>query len=82
MEAYQQDQTTDPEKRYFWALLSRNELHVLVTLVPSLAALIHTVNEVVCDFTFKRVLGDINEWEVAIFPHTWQQREPKLSQNL
>jgi hypothetical protein len=42
-------------------------LHILVTMIPALAQRIHKAREIVCDFTFKRVTGNINEWEVAIF---------------
>jgi hypothetical protein len=44
-------------------------------MLPRLAGLIHTADEIVCDFTFKRVAGDINEWEVAIFHKELRKRQ-------
>jgi hypothetical protein len=69
MQAYQQE---SEGQRYMWSLQTHDDLHILVTMLPALAKLIHKANEIVCDFTFKRVAGDINEWEVAIFPPSLQ----------
>ena len=71
MQAYEQQ---TPEEQYMWSLQTHNGLHILVTMLPGLANLIHTADEIVCDFTFKRVAGEINEWEVAIFPRRLRQR--------
>lgn len=42
-------------------------LKLAVCLDTDLAALLHEARYMVPDFTFKRVVGDINEWEVAIW---------------
>ena len=65
--AYHDDQEEQPENRYYWTLNMVGSLHILVTMIPALAQHIHKAREIVCDFTFKRVTGNINEWEVVIF---------------
>jgi hypothetical protein len=40
---------------------------VVVTMNTVLANLTHEARYLVCDFTFKRVRGDLNEWEVVIW---------------
>lgn len=42
-------------------------LKLAVCLEADLAELIHEVRYLVPDFTFKRLVGDLNEWEVAIW---------------
>jgi len=49
-------------------------LPILVTMLRGLAVLVHTAREIVCDFTFKRVSGESNEWEVAIFDRNLARR--------
>ena len=42
-------------------------IKVVVTTHPILAALIHHARYLECDFTFKRMNGELNEWEVVIW---------------
>ncbi|KAF9493072.1 hypothetical protein BDN71DRAFT_1508923 [Pleurotus eryngii] len=64
---YEQDLNSKANKRYIWSLRMHDPLKIVITMHLFLAALIHTALFIVCDFTFKRVRGDLNEWEVAIW---------------
>lgn len=75
---YEQDLNSEANKRYIWSLHMRGPLKIVVTMHPFLAALIHTALFIVCDFTFKRVRGDLNEWEVAIWHRATLQRMYRL----
>ena len=61
------------DERYIWAAQLTNNVHIAVTMFSGLAEWIHKVNEIVCDFTFKRVVGPVNEWEVAVFLPGWNE---------
>ncbi len=41
--------------------------HLAVTMHPELIPIIHDVPYAAADFTFKRVIGKTNEWEVSTF---------------
>ena len=40
-----------------------------------LVSLIHDAQYLVCDYTFKRTSGDLNEWEVAIWWGAMNERK-------
>ena len=40
---------------------------MIITMLPSLAALIHTADSTLHDNTYKRVYGKWKEWEVVIW---------------
>lgn len=50
-------------------------IKLVVTANPVLAALIHEARFLVCDYTFKRTNGDLNEWEVVIWLSSKNERE-------
>ena len=50
-------------------------IKLIVTANPVLAALIHEARYIVCDYTFKRTNGDLNEWEVAVWRGATNERE-------
>jgi hypothetical protein len=50
-------------------------IKVVVTAHPVLADLIHQARFLVCDYTFKRTNGDLNEWEVAIWRGATYERK-------
>ena len=50
-------------------------IKLVVTANPVLAALIHEARYIVCDYTFKRTNGDLNEWEVAVWRGATNERE-------
>jgi hypothetical protein len=62
-----QQQDRPREERYIWVAQLLDDIKILVTMLPSLAFRLHEAQEIVCDFTFKRVFGEMNEWEVAIW---------------
>jgi hypothetical protein len=43
------------------------DLKLAVCFDSELAKLVHEVRYLVPDFTFKRIVGDLNEWEVAVW---------------
>lgn len=53
-------------------------IKVVVTAHPILAALIHGARFLECDFTFKRMNGELNEWEVVIWHGELNEREPRF----
>jgi hypothetical protein len=78
---YNQDQDVAAEERYFWIYRMQGALPILVTMLPGLARLVHTAREIFCDFTFKRVSGESNEWEVAIFDRNLARHIYRLALN-
>ena len=59
-----------PEKRYIHKVRSQDGVDMIITMLPSLAALIHTADSTLHDNTYKRVYGKWKEWEVVI----WDKR--------
>ncbi|KAJ7215611.1 hypothetical protein GGX14DRAFT_562822 [Mycena pura] len=55
------------------------DLKLVVTLHPQLAKFIHGVLALAIDFTFKRVEGDMDEWEVVGFSERFKMRIPFAS---
>ncbi|KAJ7826965.1 hypothetical protein B0H13DRAFT_2440016 [Mycena leptocephala] len=56
-----------PSERYIHTAMSKNGFRLVVTMHPQIAKLIHNILALVIDFTFKRVEGKMDEWEVAGF---------------
>lgn len=76
IDQYDRDQKHLPlEHQYIRHIRMEGDIKVVVTMNTVLANLIHSVMYLVCDFTFKRVRGDLNEWEVAVWSNRLQQRE-------
>ncbi|KAJ8514202.1 hypothetical protein ONZ45_g8232 [Pleurotus djamor] len=71
---YDIQQTLDADKRYMWSLRNTGTTKIAVALFPALARLIHSALYIACDFTFKRVRGELNEWEVALWHRATHQR--------
>jgi hypothetical protein len=68
VDRYEKDlKTLKPEEQYIWHLRMEGNIKVVVTAHPTLAALIHGARYLICDYTFKRMNGELNEWEVAIW---------------
>jgi hypothetical protein len=65
--AVKEDSAVDIQDRYYWVHRTSVGLEIVVTLFHDLACYIHKATEIAVDFTFKRVLGDTNEWEVVIW---------------
>ncbi|KAJ7064494.1 hypothetical protein C8F01DRAFT_1080806 [Mycena amicta] len=60
--------------RYIYAAMSKDDFRLVVTMHPGLAKFIHRVTALFIDFTFKRIAGDMDEWEVAAFVDRYNQR--------
>ncbi|KAJ7605812.1 hypothetical protein FB45DRAFT_879131 [Roridomyces roridus] len=63
-------------ERYIHAAISKSDFNLVVTLHPQLAKFIHGVLALVIDYTFKRIEGDFDEWEVVGFLDLYKSRLP------
>jgi hypothetical protein len=52
-------------EQYIHTAMSKNGFRLVVTMHPQIAILIHKILSLNIDFTFKRVEGKIDEWEVV-----------------
>ena len=52
-----------------------DQITVIVTMVPALAALTHQAHTTLHDNTYKRVHGKCNEWEVVIWDSLTNRRK-------
>lgn len=64
---YQGDIATPIKDRYIHAVHAVDTKLIVVTMFADLVALIHKAAYVQVDTTFKRVVGDLNEWELTIY---------------
>jgi len=81
VEQYEKDlKNLKPEEQYIWHLRMEGSIKLVVTTNPILAALIHDARYLVCDYTFKRTNGELNEWEVAIWRGATNERKPNCDQ--
>ncbi|KAJ7939111.1 hypothetical protein B0H13DRAFT_2261049 [Mycena leptocephala] len=55
------------EERYIHTAMDKNGFRLVVTMHPYIARFIYQVLSLSIDYTFKRVEGDMDEWEVAGF---------------
>ncbi|KAJ7444486.1 hypothetical protein FB451DRAFT_1434374 [Mycena latifolia] len=67
LDKYEQDLELSPDLRYIHIIRMEEDLKVAVTMDSFLANLVHEVQYLVPDFTFKRIKGLLNEWEVAVW---------------
>jgi hypothetical protein len=54
-----------PSQRYIHSVITKGNTHLAVTMHPRIIKHIHNVRFLQIDYTFKRVRGEFNEWEVA-----------------
>ncbi|KAG2004393.1 hypothetical protein CC2G_002954 [Coprinopsis cinerea AmutBmut pab1-1] len=54
-------------QRYIHSVVGQSEFKLVVTMLQSLVKDIHKANSLEMDFSFKRVYGEMNEWDVAGF---------------
>ncbi|KAF8231855.1 hypothetical protein L208DRAFT_1398188, partial [Tricholoma matsutake] len=76
VDQYEQDQKLSPDERYIWHLHMEGDIKLAVTMNPTLAALIHTAQYLVGDYTFKQVNGELDEcefviWHAKMNEHEW-----------
>ncbi|KAJ7189957.1 hypothetical protein GGX14DRAFT_607445 [Mycena pura] len=60
--------------RYIHAAIAKDGYRIVVTMHHELAPLIHSARYLCIDYTFKRVEGTMNEWEIAIFNDRYNMR--------
>ena len=63
------------EERYIHTVMSKNGFRLLVTMHPLIARFIHLVLSLSIDYTFQRVDGELDEWEVAGFLDRFKHSE-------
>jgi hypothetical protein len=61
-------------EQYIHSVMSKNSFKLVVTMHPQIAMYIHRILHPNIDFTFKRVEGKMDEWEVAGFLDRFQRR--------
>ncbi|KAJ6580373.1 hypothetical protein DFH09DRAFT_1076637 [Mycena vulgaris] len=67
LDRYERDLALPTDQQYIHVLRMEGPLKLAVCLDSELAPQIHKVRYLVPDFTFKRLVGDLNEWEVAVW---------------
>ncbi|KAJ7091289.1 hypothetical protein C8R43DRAFT_1115101 [Mycena crocata] len=67
LDKYEQDLKLSSPKRYIRIIRMEGDLKLAITMDSFLAQLIHEVQYLVPDFTFKRLKDLLNEWEVAVW---------------
>jgi hypothetical protein len=66
-------------KRYIHSVIVQDDIKIAVTMHPRIIRHIHSCRFLAIDFTFKRVEGDTNEWEVASNLDRFHMRMSHLS---
>ncbi|KAJ7029522.1 hypothetical protein C8F04DRAFT_1043205 [Mycena alexandri] len=61
-------------KQYIHAVVSKNGFKLAVTMHAQLAPYIHRIIHLPIDFTFKRIEGEMDEWEVVGFVDRFHRR--------
>ncbi|KAJ7810417.1 hypothetical protein B0H14DRAFT_2607365 [Mycena olivaceomarginata] len=61
-------------ERYIHTAMSKNDFRLVITTHPQIAVLIHRVLSLKINFTFKRVEGKMDEWEVIGLVERVQKR--------
>ena len=65
-------------KRYIHCVSSKSNIRLVVTMLPELVKHIHNVRYLAIDYTFKRIRGEFDEWEVASFLDRYGSRRLKI----
>jgi len=60
-------QNLPPEARYIHEVSSRDGVDLIITMLPFLAAHIHSARATLHDNTYKHVFGKWKEWEVVVW---------------
>ncbi|KAJ6533650.1 hypothetical protein B0H19DRAFT_1272287 [Mycena capillaripes] len=66
--------TLPKSERYIHTAMSKNDFRLVVTMHPQIANFFHKLLSLSIDYTFKRVEGSMDEWEVAGFLDRFKQR--------
>ena len=55
--------------------MTKGDIKLAVTMNPAIVSLVHNIQYLCIDYTFKRVSGELNEWEVVGFSEHLKTRE-------
>jgi hypothetical protein len=66
------------KERYIHVVMATGDTKWVITMHPQLAKYFHQVYYLVIDYTFKRVKGDIDEWEIVGFVEQFKRRKPSV----
>lgn len=71
-------------ERYIQAVIVTSDARWVMTMHPRLAKYFHEIYFLVIDYTFKRVKGGTDEWEIVAFVERFKRRVSflNLKQNL
>lgn len=67
LDQYERDLALPVNQQYIHVVRMEGDLKLAVCFDSELAKLVHEVRYLVPDFTFKRIVGDLNEWEVVVW---------------
>lgn len=62
-------------EQYIHTVMNKNGWKLVVTLHPQIVMHIHRILYLVIDYTFKRIEGSMDEWEVVGFLDRAQHRQ-------
>ena len=67
------------DKQYIHCVTSKSNICLVVAMLPDIVKHIHSVRFLAIDYTFKRIHGEFNEWEVATMLDRYQTRKLGIS---
>jgi hypothetical protein len=74
-EHMQRESKLPVDQRYIQAVMVTPEAKWVITMHPRLAKYFHSVLYLCIDYTFKRVKGEVDEWEVVGFLDQFKRRK-------
>jgi hypothetical protein len=77
MEYTNQERLKTPSERYIHFLVLTTEIRLAITANIILLGRIHFTQVLACDFSFKRTLGDFDEWKVVGWDVQLQRRKSR-----
>lgn len=67
------------EEQYIQACHTKADIQLRIAMYPAQARIFHLADYLVIDFTFKRIYGDLNEWEIVVWHPSHDECESQLS---
>ncbi|KAJ6601964.1 hypothetical protein DFH09DRAFT_1069509 [Mycena vulgaris] len=64
---FENEQSQEIQDRYIHAVTMQTDMHVIITVNPELAALVHDASWIMVDTTFGVVHGTTNDWKLLIW---------------
>ncbi|KIO19436.1 hypothetical protein M407DRAFT_223087 [Tulasnella calospora MUT 4182] len=62
------------EKQYIQACHAEGDIQLCIAMYPAQARIFHLADYLVIDYTFKRIYGDLNEWEIVVWHPSHNER--------